>query len=78
MAPERCPGQDQRFWKPGDVRESPCPHCGAAIEFWKDDPARACPGCGRKVANPWFDMGCAQWCRYAEACLGPAVERRQK
>ena len=70
----QCPGQDKRFWKPDDVFESPCPHCGATVEFWKDDPRHKCRGCGRTVANPRFNMGCAQWCKYAEACLGRPVE----
>ena len=25
----KCPGQDTRYWKPGDIFESPCPACGA-------------------------------------------------
>jgi hypothetical protein len=70
MAISRCPGQDKRFWRAGDIRESPCPHCGAVIEFWKDDARRRCPACGRQVANPQFDRGCAKWCKYAAACLG--------
>ncbi|MBE3069278.1 MAG: hypothetical protein IMZ66_03480 [Planctomycetes bacterium] len=68
MPHDRCPGQDQRFWKPGDIRECPCPHCGGAIEFWKDDPARSCPACGRRVRNPRFDAGCAAWCAKAGEC----------
>ena len=66
----QCPGQDKRFWKPDDVFEAPCPHCGATLEFWKDDPRRRCPSCGRTALNPRFTLGCAEWCRYAEACLG--------
>ncbi len=73
MSVNRCPGQDQRFWKPGDIFETTCPHCGGAIEFWKDDPKVKCPGCGRTVTNPKFDMGCAEWCQYAEACLGSSA-----
>lgn len=73
MSVNRCPGQDQRFWKPGDIFETTCPHCEGAIEFWKDDPKVKCPGCGRTVANPKFDMGCAEWCQYAEACLGSSA-----
>jgi hypothetical protein len=65
-----CPGQDKRFWKASDIQESPCPHCGSILEFWKDDARRRCPSCGRQVANPSFDMGCAKWCKYATACLG--------
>ena len=61
MPISRCPGQDQRFWKPDDVFESPCRSCGETVE------------------NPRFDLGCAMWCQYAEACLGtvsqPAEDR---
>ena len=75
MALSQCPGQDRRFWKPDDVFEEPCPHCGRNIEFWKDDPRRRCGNCGAMVRNPRFDMGCAKWCEFAEQCLGiPASE----
>jgi len=70
MPISQCPGQDKRFWKPDDIFESPCPECGAAIEFWKDDVRRRCRGCGATVANPRFDMGCAAWCKFAAQCLG--------
>jgi hypothetical protein len=30
---------------------------------------RICPGCGAKVRNPNLDLGCAEWCKYAEECL---------
>ncbi|MGB2755966.1 MAG: hypothetical protein WBD75_06130 [Phycisphaerae bacterium] len=73
MPISQCPGQDKRFWKPDDIFESPCPECGAAIEFWKDNVRRRCRGCGATVANPRFDMGCAAWCRFAEQCLGAAA-----
>jgi len=75
MPISQCPGQDKRFWKPDDIFESPCPECGAAIEFWKDDVRRRCRGCGATVANPRFDMGCAAWCKFAEQCLGAAAVR---
>jgi hypothetical protein len=65
-----CPGQDRRFWKPDDVFEEPCPHCGRAVEFWKDDPRRRCAHCGHLVRNSRFDMGCAAWCAFADRCLG--------
>ena len=69
----RCPGQDTRLWRPEDIFEAPCPHCGESIEFWKDDPRRKCRGCGKDVPNPKLDLGCAQWCKYAKECLGAAV-----
>ncbi len=66
----RCPGQDMRFWKPSDIFEEPCPHCGEPVEFWKDDPVQRCSSCGREIRNPRIDLGCAKWCRYAAQCLG--------
>ncbi|WP_258360288.1 phage terminase large subunit family protein [Moorella sulfitireducens (nom. illeg.)] len=70
MSVGRCPGQDRRYWKPGDIFEEPCPHCGGMIEFWKDDVTLRCPHCRRVVTNPRFDPGCAAWCSYASKCLG--------
>jgi len=65
----RCPGQDTRYWKPGDIFETPCPACGQTIEFFKDDSSRKCKSCGTKVLNPQIDFGCAAYCAYAEQCL---------
>ena len=66
----KCPGQDTRYWKPGDIFEEPCPHCGHAIEFFKDESTRKCRQCHRLVTNPRMDFGCAAYCKYAEQCLG--------
>jgi len=66
----RCPGQDLRFWKLGDIFDADCPHCGTAVEFWKDEPSVKCPQCRRVIVNPKLDLGCAQWCQHAEQCLG--------
>ena len=71
----RCPGQDQRFWKPGDIFEVKCPGCGGAVEFFKDEPKLKCPKCGQMVVNPKIDLGCAQWCKYAEQCIGVLQDR---
>ncbi|MHC4574794.1 MAG: HD domain-containing protein [Planctomycetota bacterium] len=69
----RCPGQDQRFWKPGDIFEVKCPACGEAVEFFKDEPKLKCRKCGQTVANPKIDLGCAEWCQYAQQCVGIQV-----
>jgi putative nucleotidyltransferase with HDIG domain len=66
----RCPGQDQRFWKPEDIFEVKCPACGGSVEFFRDEPKLKCRKCGQSVANPKIDLGCAEWCQYAEQCLG--------
>ena len=65
----RCPGQDSRYWKPGDVHEAPCPGCGRPVEFFKDDLSRKCPACGTRFRNPRRDLGCAKWCPYASECV---------
>ena len=65
-----CPGQDTRYWKPGDIFEAPCPHCGHSVEFFKDESTRKCRGCHHLVTNPRMDFGCAAYCKYAEQCVG--------
>ncbi len=74
MISTKCPGQDMRYWTADDVHEEKCPQCGELIEFFKTDIRLRCRKCKTKVANPRFNMGCAQWCAYAEQCLGPAAK----
>jgi HD superfamily phosphohydrolase YqeK len=69
----RCPGQDMRFWKPEDIFETQCPKCGARVEFFKDEVKRSCR-CGHEIVNSKIDLGCAQWCPYAEQCVGEVPE----
>src|SRR5450759_5202892 len=64
----RCPGQDRINWTAEDIFDLLCPSCGTAIEYFKDDQCRKCPGCGAVVQNPRFDNGCAAWCAAAESC----------
>jgi len=66
----RCPGQDRRYWTRDAVFEVPCPHCGAEVELFKDEPSGRCTSCGHKFPNPGIDFGCARWCPVAEACVG--------
>jgi hypothetical protein len=65
-----CPGQDTRFWRPGDIAEVACGGCGAMLEFFKDEARRRCRKCGKMVTNPKMSLGCAQWCEHAKECLG--------
>lgn len=69
MSP-RCPGQDTRYWKGDSAFDIRCPHCGGAVEFFRDEPVRTCRSCRRKVQNPRLDLACAKWCKYADECLG--------
>jgi hypothetical protein len=66
----KCPGQNLRYWKPGDIFDVSCSQCGKKIEFFKDDVRRRCKSCGAQVTNPKIDFGCAEWCVYAEQCVG--------
>ncbi|MBM4326589.1 MAG: HD domain-containing protein [Deltaproteobacteria bacterium] len=66
----KCPGQDPRFWKFDAIFEAECPHCGATLEFFKDETRRTCKKCGNKALNPKMDFGCAAHCKFAEQCFG--------
>lgn len=66
----QCPGQDMRYWKPGAIFDTPCPKCGQAVEFFKDESSQKCKNCGHKMVNPRMDFGCASYCQHAEQCLG--------
>lgn len=68
MADTICPGQNTLFWKPEDIFETPCPVCGYSVEFFKDDVSRKCGNCGYRFPNPRLDMGCLEWCPYADKC----------
>jgi hypothetical protein len=65
-----CPGQDTRYWRPGDIFNVTCSSCGNDVEFFKDDAKRRCGRCGAIVQNPRLSTGCARWCRHARECLG--------
>jgi hypothetical protein len=73
----KCPGQDTRFWKPGDIFVAECPKCGAEIEFFKDDTRRRCAWCGHMFYNPKIELGCAEWCQYAEKCVPDLVKAKK-
>jgi len=66
----KCPGMDPAVWKIDDIFNYPCVHCGAMIEFWKDDVKRPCPRCGLALFNPRLGNLCLVWCKKAEECLG--------
>jgi hypothetical protein len=77
MEQMKCPGQDTRFWKPGDIFVAECPKCGAEIEFFKDDARRRCAWCGHLFYNPKIELGCAEWCQYAEKCVPDLIKEKK-
>jgi hypothetical protein len=54
----------------------PCPQCGRPVELFKDEASARCPGCGHRFRNLRASFDCAQWCAYAEECVGFVPERR--
>ncbi len=72
----RCPGQDWSQWTGEFAFEASCPKCDAPVEFFKDETAGRCPNCGHRFQNPRASFDCAQWCSFAEECLGFAPERQ--
>ncbi|MGQ9689630.1 MAG: hypothetical protein ACUVXF_12740 [Desulfobaccales bacterium] len=73
----KCPGQDTRHWKPDDIFMVECPKCGAEIEFFKDDTRRRCAWCGHLFYNPKIELGCAEWCQYADKCVPELVKEKK-
>jgi len=73
----RCPGQDWSYWTGEVAFEAPCPKCDAAVEFFKDETSGRCPKCGHRFRNPRFSFDCAQWCSFAEECLGFVPDRQE-
>jgi len=68
-----CPGQNTMFWKPDDIFDVRCPSCDRPVEFWKDDSKRTCE-CGHRFLNPKRDLGCLEYCKYAEQCMPEMFE----
>lgn len=73
----RCPGQDWSYWTGEVAFEAPCPRCNAAVEFFKDETSGRCPKCGHRFRNPRVSFDCAQWCSFAEECLGFVPDRQE-
>ena len=45
-----------------------CPLCGGEVELFSIDMKVDCPSCGQPVFNNI--NSCAEYCQYAEQCLG--------
>ncbi len=70
MAMNKCPGMSAAFFKPTDVKTRKCNHCGAELEFWKDDIKLECPECKLVNFNPDIGKTCLVYCKKAAECLG--------
>ena len=67
----RCRECDYPLW---NLTARACPECGTKVEFWKDDARRKCDKCGHQFYNPRLDLGCAEWCKYADKCVPDLVK----
>ncbi len=72
----RCPGQDTRYWTGELAFEVACPKCAHQVEFFKDEGSTRCSNCRHMFPNPRMSFDCAQWCAYAEKCLGSKCDRK--
>ncbi len=72
----KCPGQDTQYWDKSSIYEVKCPECDSVIEFFKDDNGRRCRNCKKMIRNPRKDLGCLEYCKYADECVAslPAPE----
>ena len=53
-----------------------CPHCDGEVELFSIDMKVDCPSCGQPVFNNI--NSCAEYCKYAEQCLGTEAYRKLK
>jgi predicted RNA-binding Zn-ribbon protein involved in translation (DUF1610 family) len=70
----KCPG----FFGSGTpvIKIKRCPGCGGEVELFSIDMKIACPSCGQPVFNNI--NSCAEYCRYAEQCLGTEMYGKLK
>ena len=71
--PDKCPGKQSLKYL--DSVLVPCPACGRLVEFFTDEPKRACR-CGRVLLREALPQ-CAEWFLAAAQCLGQAVDLRE-
>lgn len=67
-----CPGADKL--RNPTITEKVCPRCGNIIEIFSVDTEVACDRCGFVAYND--ALSCAQWCEYAEQCIGPELYQK--
>jgi len=58
------------------IKIKKCPNCGGEVELFSIDMKVDCPSCGQPVFNNV--NSCAEYCRYAEQCLGTDMYSKLK
>lgn len=58
------------------IKIKKCPRCGGEVELFSIDMKVDCPSCGQPVFNNV--NSCAEYCLYAEQCLGTDIYSKLK
>jgi hypothetical protein len=58
----KCTGNNTQEWGFDAIFTVECKHCGAHVEFFKEEITRNCPECKFTVFNTRKDFGCQCWC----------------
>ena len=58
------------------IKIKQCPQCGGEVELFSVDVKLDCPSCGQPIFNNI--NSCAEYCQYAEQCLGTDIYRKFK
>ena len=59
-----------------EIKIKKCPRCGGEVELFSVDMKVDCPSCGQPVFNNI--NSCAEYCQYAEQCLGTDMYSKLK
>ncbi|MDD5311529.1 MAG: hypothetical protein PHO26_00640 [Dehalococcoidia bacterium] len=70
----KCPGAANI--RTPTIKIKKCPRCGGEVELFSIDMKADCPSCGQTVFNNI--SSCAQYCQYAEQCLGTETFQKFK
>lgn len=54
-----------------------CSGCNEELEIWTDELSVKCKHCGATTYKARMPS-CIDWCKYAEACVGPEIMRKLK
>jgi predicted RNA-binding Zn-ribbon protein involved in translation (DUF1610 family) len=65
-----CPGS--RALRQPTPEISTCASCGSEVEIWSDEVKATCPSCKKTVFKD-NAMGCLEWCRHGEECVGTDI-----
>jgi len=58
------------------IKFKQCPRCSGEVELFSIDMKVDCPSCGQPIFNNI--NSCAEYCQYAEQCLGTDIYRKFK